>query len=205
MTDSYLQTKKQREAYEEQKGEIVFGLLGGTVLLLAGILNTWPIRGIFGLTDIICLVIIFAGICFVLLGIAAPALLKYPYKGFIFIGEKIGEEVLLIILSLIYLVLIIPVGLIMRKKRKSLGFFTWSGEFPYKEKTFEEITESGSKDIDTTIKSSFLRNIYKLFGTFIRNKSFFLVPAAVILVLLGLILFFAASNIVFNFFIYTLF
>lgn len=206
MTDSsYLQIKQRREVYEDQKGEIVFGLLGGFILLLFGIMNNWPIYGSFNLFAIMSLAIIATGLCLIFLGIVAPSLLRLPYKGFVFIGKKIGNALLLVFLTVIYGVMVLPVGLIMRKKRKSLGFFSWSGDFPYKETSFEEIETAENNGFEGSIKSPFLKNIYKLFGTLVRNKRAFLIPAAVILVLLGLILFFAASNVVFNFFIYTLF
>jgi len=205
LTNSYLQKKKQHEAYEDQKGEIVFGFIGGTIILLSGILNNWPVYGSFNLYAVMSIVFIAIGLCLLLLGFIAPALLKWPYKGFVSIGKKIGEAIFLVLLAVIYFIMVIPVGLIMRKKRRSLGFFTWNGDYPYEEKAFEKIGTGGEKDIDSAIKSPFLKNIYKFFGTLVRNKRFFLIPAAVILVLVGLILFFAASNIVFNFFIYTLF
>jgi hypothetical protein len=205
LTNSYLQIKKQREAYETQKGEIVFGLLGGTVLLMFGILNNWPVNGASKFFTVLSLAIMLTGIFLILSGIVVPVLLKQPYKGFVFIGKKIGEGILISILTVIYLIMVIPVGLFMRKKSKDSGFLAWSGKFPYEERKFEEIKHKNSENIDNTIRSSFLRNIYKIFGTLIRNKRFFLIPAAIILVVLGLILFFAASNIIFNFFIYTLF
>lgn len=205
MTDSYLQEKQQRKAYEDQKGEIVFGLLGGFILLVFGIMNNWPIYGSFNLFAIISYVFITIGLCFILLGIIAPSLLRLPYKGFVFIGKKIGNSLLLVFLTVIYIIMVVPVGLIMCKKHKDLGFIAWSGEFSYEEKAFEEIGTDVKKDVAGSIKSPFLKNIYKLFGTLVRNKRAFLIPAAVVLVIVGLILFFAASNIIFNFFIYTLF
>jgi len=202
---SYLQTKQQREAYENQKGEIVFGLLGGFILLVFGIMNNWPIYGSFNVFAIMSYIIISIGLILILLGIVAPALLRLPYKGFVFIGKKIGSALLLLLLTVIYGLMVLPVGLFMRKKRKHLGFFTWTGNFPYEETSFEAIKDWDKTDAEGSIKSPFLKNIYKLFGTLVRNKRAFLIPATVVLVLLGLILFFAASNVVFNFFIYTLF
>lgn len=202
---SYLQTKRQRDAYENQKGEIVFGLLGGFILLVFGIMNNWPICGSFNVFAIMSYIIISIGLILILLGIVTPALLKLPYRGFVFIGKKIGSALLLVFLTVIYLIMVLPVGLIMRKKHINLGFLTWTGDFPYEETAFEAIKDRVQQDFEGSIKSPFLRNIYKLFGTLVRNKRAFLIPATVILVLLGLILFFAASNVVFNFFIYTLF
>jgi len=205
LTDSYMKNKKQREEYEEQKGEIIFGFFGGTVILLAGIMNSWPVYGSLNLYAVVSLVFIAIGLCLLLIGFIAPALLKLPYKCFVFIGKKFGEAVLLIFLAVIYFIMVIPVGFILRRKRRSLGFFTWNGDYPYEEKAFEKIRTDGGKDINSTIKSPFLKNIYNFFGTLVRNKRAVLIPAAIVLVIIGLILFFAASNIIFNFFIYTLF
>jgi hypothetical protein len=205
LTNSYLQTKRQREAYEEQKGEIVFGLLGGFLLLVLGIVNNWPIYGSINVYAIMSYIIIAIGLCFLLLGIIAPALLGLPYKVFVFIGKKIGSAILIILLTIIYGVMVFPVGVFMRKKRKRTGFFTWTGNFPYEETSFQTIRTDDKKNAGSSIKLPFLKSLYNLFGTLIRNKRTFLIPTTVVLVLLGLILFFAASNVVFNFFIYTLF
>jgi len=205
LTDSYLQKKQQREAYENQKGEIIFGLLGGFILLFFGIMNNWPVYGSFNLFEIMSLALIASGLCLILLGIIAPALLRLPYKGFVFIGKKIGSVIFFVFLTIVYGVIILPVGLIIRRKRKNLGFLTWSGDFPYEEKAFEEIRTGDTNNADSSIKSPFLKSLYDLFGTLVRNKRAVLIPAAIVLVIIGLILFFAASNIIFNFFIYTLF
>lgn len=205
MIDSYLEKKQQREAYEDQKGEIVFGLLGGFILLVLGIMNNWPIYGSFNVFAVMSYLIITVGLCLILLGIVAPAFLRLPYKGFVLVGKKIGSAVLMVLLTVIYGVIVLPVGLFVRKKRKHMGFYTWTGDFPYEETAFEVIKDRAQQDFESSIKSPFIRNIYKLFGTLVRNKRMFLIPAAIVLVLLGLLLFFAASNVVFNFFIYTLF
>jgi len=207
LTDSYLQKKKQREAYEDQKSEIIFGLLAGTVLFLFGLLYPFPVDPLLKFTvyNVISIGLINIGLCMILLGIIVPAFLELPYKGFVFLGKKIGEAILLIFLAVTYFIIVLPVGLIIRKRRSSLGFFTWSGDYPYEEKSFEKIGAGGGMDIDSTKNFPLLENIYKLFGTLIRHKRSFLIPIVIILLLLGLILFFAASNIVFNFFIYTLF
>lgn len=205
MTESYLQAKRRREACEEQKGEIVFGLLGGFLLLVLGVMNNWPIDRQFGFFTVMSYVFIAAGLCFILVAVVVPALLKWPYKGFVFLGRKIGGAVLMVLLTVIYGLIVLPVGLLFRHKRKQAGFYSWTGSFPYKDASFETMGAKEQKGFESPVPAQLPGKIYMLFETLVRNKRVFLIPAAVLLILLGLILFFAASNIVFNFFIYTLF
>lgn len=205
MTDTYLEIKQQREAYKELKGETIFGHLFGFILFWAGILINLPIYGSNLINVIICISIISIGLISILFAIIVPTFLRWPYKAFMYIGKKIGSVIFLLLLAVIYLSLVLPVGLIKKKKRKNYGYFTWNSDFEDDENTFEDIKILDNMNINYRTKSSFLRNIYILFGTLVRNKRIFLIPAAVTLVIVGLMLIFTASNIIINFFIYTLF
>lgn len=205
MTNTYLEIKNQRDEYEETKGETIFGLFFGFVLILAGLFNNLPVYGSISLNVVICIVILSTGLLLMLMAVAVPSVLKYPYKGFVFLGKLIGRAVFLVLLTLIYIVLVLPVGLFIRRKRKDFGFQNWNNKYVGKDTAFENINTTGIEGVDEISKRSFLRNIYNLFSLFIRNRRLPLIPVAIILILLGLILFFISSSVVFNFFIYTLF
>lgn len=51
---------------------------------------------------------------FGLAGLAAPAVLKYPYRGWMMVGHALGWFNTRILLGLLYYVLVVPMGLVMK-------------------------------------------------------------------------------------------
>ena len=198
MAESYIERKKRRDAIEEEKNHIIFGLMGGIILMLVGGLN-WLSAGQ-GFGEIVCVCVTALGLLLVLLAIVVPALLRYPYKAFRFFGNTAGKAVFAILLTALYVLLILPVGLILRRKREAQGYFTWE-QPPAPRSLFRTIDHTAAAK---TGKASYFGIVYRLLSIFAANRKFILIPIVIILVIAGLILFFVSSNVM-TAFIYTIF
>lgn len=198
MAESYLERKKRRDDMEELKNETIFGLMGGILLMLVGAVN-WLMAT--GLREVACVCSFALGFLAFALAIAVPSLLKYPYKAFRFLGNAAGKAVFAAVLTVFYFLLVFPIGLFLRRKREEQGYFTWNAAQPKPRSTFLGIPRAaGSK----AGKASYFGILYNLVSGFVTNGKAVLIPVVVILVILGLILFFVSSNVI-TAFIYTIF
>ena len=200
---SYLQRKRQNSAREEEKNQIIFGLMGGVILMIAAAL-TW-LSSQKGLREIVCIFIFALGVLFFMLAIVVPSLLKYPYKAFRFWGNLVGRAVFTIVLTILYFLLVFPVGLLLRRKRAGQGYYAWAQAQPKARSMFIDIAQTDiHNDSPMAMKASYFLILYKLLAVFIANKKYVFIPVVVLLTIAGLILFFVSSNVM-TAFIYTLF
>jgi len=200
MKKTYIELKKDKDILEEEKNQIIFGLMGGIILMVLGALN-WLTSGP-GVWEIVCICIAALGAVFFLLAIIVPAFLKYPYKAFRAWGNFVGKILFSFVLAILYLLFIFPVGLFLRRKREEQGYFTWDGTPPPPHSIFADLTQSENQA--RTTKASYLGILYRLLALFAANRKYILIPAVIVLVIVGLILFFVSTNVVTGF-IYTLF
>ena len=200
MNKSYIEQKKARDAVEAEKNYIVFGLMGGIILMLVGVLR-WLAAD--GFREVLYLCVCALGLVLFLLGIAVPGLLKYPYKAFRFFGNTVGRAVFATLLTVLYVLLILPVGLLLRRKREAQGYFTWTQEPPEPRSMFADLAQSKSP-AQKSGKASYFEIVYRLLAGLIANGKMILIPIVIILVIAGLILFFVSSNVM-TAFIYTIF
>lgn len=197
---TYLEKKEYSDAMEELKNETIFGLMGGIILMAVGVLNWLSAAKPW---DVIFICVFFLGLAFLLLGVAAPSLLKYPYKAFRLWGNAVGKAVFAVLLAVLYFPLIFPVGLFLRRKRETQGYFAWKQAQPEPRSAFSDIARADGAAASPR-RASYWGILYQLFSGLITNRKFILIPAVVILVIVGLILFFVSSNVM-TAFIYTLF
>ena len=200
MKKTYLELKKDRDILEKEKNQIIFGLMGGIILMAVGALN-WLSSGP-GVWEIVCICIAALGVIFFLLAIIVPAFLKYPYKAFRFWGNLVGKVLSAVVLAILYFLFIFPVGLFLRRKREEQGYFSWGDARPQPRSMFADLTQSENQP--DSAKASYLGILYRLLVLFAANKKYVLIPAVIVLVIVGLILFFVSTNVVTGF-IYTLF
>jgi len=198
LNEPYIERKKQRDTMEEQKNESIFGLMGGLILMAAGALNWLSATGPW---EVVCICIFAIGFIFFLLGIVVPAFLKYPYRAFRFWGNAAGKALFAAVLAVLYCLLVFPIGLFMRRKREEQGYHSWNKEPPKPRSMFADIKQT--QPLKKT-KASYFGILYSLLSVFIINRKFILIPATIILVIVGLVLFFVSSNVV-TAFIYTIF
>lgn len=200
MKNTYLTVKSRRESAEDLKNQILFGLIFGWVLFILGSVGYFSVSGGY---EIIWVCIGFLGILLICLGVVFPSALKHPYKYVDFFGKKFGDIIFKIILAMIYIILILPIGLMSKKKRTQYSIYEWEDGFTGIENAFKKREYSG-KNLDHVVAFPKLLNVYRLFGRIIENKWYVIIPATTVMIILGLILFFASTNVV-SFFIYTIF
>ena len=200
MNKSYIETKKERDAFEEEKNHIMFGLVGGVILVLAGALNWLSTTGFWA---VVCVCVFALGVLLLLFALAVPSLLKYPYQAFLFWGNLVGKAVFTVILTILYCLFILPVGLLLRRKRQAQGYFAWDETRPEPRSLFTELPQTDRAKAKTG-KASYFGILYNLLSVFVANRKFILIPVVILLVVVGLILFFVSSNVL-TAFIYTLF
>jgi len=114
-----------------------------------------------------------------------------------------GRIIFSVILTALYILFILPVGLFLRRKRETQGYFTWGQTPPAPRSMFADINQRKSPALKTG-KASYFGIVYKLLSVFITNRKFILIPIVIILVIVGLVLFFVSSNVM-TAFIYTIF
>jgi len=195
-----MERKKQSDAFEELKSQIIFGLMGGAILMAAGALN-W-LSSYKGPREIACICIFTLGAVFFLLAVIVPSLLKYPYKAFRFFGNTVGKAIFAAMLAILYFLFIFPVGLFLRRKREAQGYFAWDGAPPQPRSMFADIVQTHGPP--HAAKASYFGILYKLLSVFAANRKYILIPAVIVLAIVGLILFFVSSNVM-TAFIYTIF
>jgi len=200
MAETYLDKKKRNDAMEEEKNHIIFGLMAGIILVIVGGLNWLSAQGPW---ETVCVCVAALGIAFVLLAIVVPALLKYPYKAFRFFGNTMGKVLFAVLLTVLYVLLILPIGLLLRRKREAQGYYAWGEEPPEPRSAFAQIEEKEGP-AQKQGRASYFGIAYRLLSVFIANRKYILIPIVIILVIAGLILFFVSSNVM-TAFIYTLF
>lgn len=173
-----------------------FGIILGFWLAAAGLYNALCLEGIL---CVISYALAFAGMILFVLGSFLPAFLIKPIKHIKKIFGVVGNYIFRVLLIPIYLVISVLNLFTRNKFSKRFSFVQW-----------KENNDISSEFSDyTQVKRHRHNNI--LFGiisdvleALINIRMFVLIPIITILMILGMILFFASSNAVFSF-VYTLF
>lgn len=197
-TDAYTEARKMRLLLDEIRRSAAFGQIIGTAAGLYG----W-----FGYTigtahsDAFYLAFGVAGALILLAGIACPLVLARPAAVFQNVMGKFGHLIFSVLLGIIYIVLLSPLA---RFTRASLRFpaARWQGDaaqgFGWQRRSVRSAltSDSSGNGLPATI-AGVLRH-------FARHGQWFLLPLLVLLLALGLLLFFAQTSVIAPF-IYTLF
>lgn len=203
MSSSYLIRLRERTAFLALKRQIVFGLVGGWLLLVLG-----GFRQLYVATarDATSFALLVAGAALFGVGLVWPQGLAVVERGVRAATGWIGKTLLLAFLSVTYFLIITPVGVAWRSLRGSDPFYAWTGEAPtamqgWVPKSVVDDRRSASSEAAMRPLSS---QLFVVIGYFLRNGHFVLVPVVVFLLLAGLVLFFVKSSALAPF-IYTLF
>jgi len=186
---TYLERKAQNDANELEKNQTIFGLMAGAILMLVGFLAWLAVTP--SIWSVLLLCAIGLGAVLFLLSVAAPALLKYPYKGFRAWGNFMGKVIFTLVLAVVYVLFVFPVGLMLRRKAQA----------PSPSSQFRPISQ---ENIPSAAKSSYFGVMQKLLSLFMLSKQYMMIPVLILLALLGLLFFFVTSNVVLAF-VYTIF
>lgn len=193
----YMKKRKLRLDERRVKDSSLFGLMLGTILIMISLLRWimtysnmsyfWEVSGVIGFFLFIA-------------GALVPQCITWFYKGMRYVGNKIGNVIFSVLLFMVYGLLVIPISFLMRNRKKNYSYALWDDEykgedtscfFPWKEK--KKVEARGIRGVS-----------YELIQYFILNGKIIFIPVVIILLMIGIILFFVSSS-VFAPFIYTLF
>lgn len=181
--DCILKKRRERDNY-------IFGMLFGFILLLLNIaifLST-PDITFLNYTNAILMI---CGIVFIILATIYPNSLDVVHKIINFIANLISRIIFKFILAVIYFILVVPIGLLIKLKNKeSINVKTTFIDCP-----------------DNSIVINTKKGLYNIFGIFklFSNEHYALIlPLVIILIIIGILLIFVQSSVVAPF-IYTLF
>lgn len=195
MTNIYLQERKIRENRKCYRDNVLFGMLGGVFFAFLSFLQF--LRAGKGWDILWAAVFVFAILLFMITLIYTP--IVEPIKnGFMKVGNAVGNLIFKLLLIIIYIVFFIPAGKLMDKRKYE--FYSWetglsnARGFIDREKIYKPDSDYSDKNI----------SLYRVISFFMERKQFIMLPALIILLALGIVLFFLSSTVVAPF-IYTLF
>jgi hypothetical protein len=189
---TYLQRLKIRRQRAALKNQILFGIVLGWLLALVGGFHVWFLPGSY---PWIWSILMKVGILLLSLGVILPTLLAVPESLFSRLTQPIGRIVFSGILTICYVLLVIPVGLLMQKIVGTKPFYQWhqrpnsplDGWAPVLEQASLQSTQTGQQ------RSLFLQ-IFWILAFFIRRRNYFLLPLVLLLLTFGLVMFFVQAT-----------
>ncbi|MBI2841752.1 MAG: hypothetical protein HYX75_25840 [Acidobacteria bacterium] len=198
---SYLVRLDHRAHARQQKRQIVFGLVLGWIMTVLGAFNYFLVTGA---NDAIWHAVLIAGMAILLVTVSVPAAIGIIERPWVAATRWIGRAVFATILTTGYFVFFLPVGRIMRLWRGNHPFYSWGDGSP--------VAGEGwvSKDLPAEMRATASRRLpllaqpFVVISFFVRRGQYLFLPALIVLLLLGLIMFFVQSSALAPF-IYTLF
>jgi hypothetical protein len=199
---SYLQRRSARLAYEDLKKHVIFGLVISTIALGIG---AWNYYFALGGKDLFFRGLMIAGVAGWAVALILPSLWASVEKATGFFMRKVGAGLFAVLLTLFYGVMIVPVGVVLRRLRGSVPIAMWNGPPPN-----DGLEGWRSKDVVVEAqigqigKASLPRRFIGVLQFFLQRKLYVFLPALVALLALGMALFFVKTSALAPF-IYTLF
>lgn len=201
----YLQRLSERRNLAELKRHIVFGLVVGWMLVIVcGSRYLFAV----GANDTVWRAGLYAGFAVLAVTLLVPGILAPAERLLKLVGEVVGKFLFTIVLGTIYYIMFTPVGSFMRC-RGSRPFFAWEAGGGATE--FEDWVAKGPEGATAAAGGApggrnlpLMLQPFLVIGYFIRHGRFLFIPALLLMIVFGLILFFVQTSALAPF-IYTLF
>ena len=199
---SYMERRAARLAFHALKTEVAFGMVISSLLLGVG---SWRYFVVIGANDGLAASAAVLGAVGWLLTLVIPSVWSLPEKALGVLVRGFGGALFALLLTLVYGALMVPVGVLLRTFRGSGPILTWDRAPPAgglegwrpKEVACEvQVSRRG--------KPSLAMRFLAVLQFFVRRGHYVFLPALVIVLALGLVLFFVKSSALAPF-IYTLF
>ena len=197
-TCNYLDRRKNRLARTKLKQHIVFGLIVSFfILAVSGLKYYLEIGG----WDSLWRVTMWIGLMLFALTILLPSIWEYPELALRKLASMFGSLIFSIMLSLLYFIFFWPMGIIVRKIYGMHPIYCWQQNPPeqtsyWQDKSAEVITEDS--------KFPFILQPLSIILWFMKKENCLFLPVIIILIILGLLLFFVQTSSLAPF-IYTIF
>lgn len=202
----YLKRLEGRREVAAIKRHIVFGMVIGWAVTLYSL---FKYRYVPNVNDTLWYTMIYVGIAILAISILVPTLLDWPERIWMFAARIIGKVIFTTMLTVIYYLLITPIGLIWKALKGSAPFYSWDSTIApanmegWVPKTIPAEIQTGK--ITARKKQRYLlTEPARVVGFFIRQGHYILLPTIIIIIMLGLLMFFVQSSTLAPF-IYTLF
>jgi hypothetical protein len=197
----YLRRRKARVAFAALKREIVFGMAISTLLLAIG---AWRHFVVIGANDLLWgTVAALAGLG-LLVAVVFPAAWSAPERVVSHLVGKLGGWLFAALLTLIYGFLITPIGWALRILKGSHPIYAWNGAVPGAMEGWRAKDVLAEPNIVIRARASLARRFFGVLRFFALRGHYLVLPVLVVLIALGMALFFVKSSALAPF-IYTLF
>ncbi|MCI8777578.1 MAG: hypothetical protein HFI86_03790 [Bacilli bacterium] len=191
MIDCYINKRRQIMKKNQEKDNYIFGLFFGFILLLLNIsifLSTPDIK-VLNYVNIIFMIL---GCMFILVATIYPNALGLVHKLLNKLFNIIGNLIFKIFLTILYFILVLPIGLIIKSKEKK----------EIRKKSTNFINYKSNNNLEGNKKGFY--NIFLIFKLFNNERYALMLPLIIVLIAIGFLLIFVQSSVIAPF-IYTLF
>lgn len=202
-TTTFLARRRWREESRELTQQLALGYGAGFILLALGAYKYF--MGI-GAADGLWAAAMVAGLLCILATLVAPALIKGPEAGLRRFGNLVGHALMNIVLATIYLAVIWPVGAALRARKGADPIYEWDRTPPagmegWHAKRLPHDLQGQPGASAGTVRRVGMVGVLSFFA---RRGQLIFVPVLLVLVSLGIVLFFIQTSALAPF-IYTLF
>lgn len=197
--ENFLVRRKSREASKALTQQLVLGFGIGLILLAFGAYKYFVSIGVW---DTLWYAAMVAGAVLIALTWIAPFLWRGLESGIRAFGNFVGHGVMTVILTLFYFLLIWPVGAFLRATKGQHPIYTWQGVPSANMEGWSD--KKLPYDLSTSTANSRRTGILKVLVFFVRSGRVIFLPVLLLLVSLGIALFFLKTSALAPF-IYTLF
>ena len=213
--------ERRQAARVEQLAQ--FGLAIGCAFALTGTFGWLCVVSSF---DGLWLTMLFVGLVLMVLGTWLPEALEYPCQWWMTLAHWQGRFVMTVLLTVIYFTLIVPAGLLLRRRNGTHPFHSWSGSLPMEVLGWEPLAPRDNpdhfkrsdsavdaglamkvtalRDFTRSDRRSLPRLLLATLGFFYARGHYLMLPILIVLLGMGLLLFFVQGSVLAPF-IYTLF
>jgi hypothetical protein len=197
---AYLNRLDARRERSRLKRHIIFGLIFGWIMTLVGSYAYFLIPHsngrIWGTLAV-------TGCCFLALAVLIPTVFAWPEWVMHSIGNRIFSLFFTLLLALQYVVAFIPLGLILRWRRR-YTLDRWDDTLPGNETSWVEFKPALAKLKEEHSSRVGMLGPVRVVAYFIKQGHVLAIPLLMLMMLLGLIFLFVKSSVIAPF-IYTLF
>ena len=173
--------------------------------------------------DVLWVTLLLTGSLLIVLGTSLPESLERPCRWWMTLAHWQGRIVMTVVLTIVYFTLIVPVGGLLRRRKGTHPFHAWTGSPPTEALGWEPLPQRDNIPSSTVVsvdgspaslipthnsarsdRRSLPRLLLATLGFFYERGHYLMLPILIVLLGLGLLLFFVQGSVLAPF-IYTLF
>ncbi len=189
--NSYLARRQARLALDALKRDIVFGLV---ISGMMGAVGLWHSYFVVGGMDWPWLALSWLGAVGILVSLILPSAWSLPQKGLGALVRGVGGALFGVLLGLVYVLLITPLGWLLRRIKGDAPIYQWSDRPPRAMEGWhpkEVLFETGQ---GVGRRPGGIAGFVHVIEFFARRGHYLFLPTLVILTALGLVLFFVKTS-----------